>query len=100
MWGIMKSIAAIAGLVWLTAVAAHSQTAGPPSPAAPAAPAPAPCALVVENGAQYAETPLFGFNPAASATPLPVPRAQPKAVLVRCTRLTIIPEVTDYRVLA
>jgi hypothetical protein len=93
----MKPIAAIASLLCMTAVAAQAQVVGPPPAAAPA---PAPCALVVESGAQYAETPLFGFDPAVSSTPLPVPPAQPKPVLVRCTRSTIIPEVSDYRVLA
>lgn len=96
----MKLTAVLAGLVCMTGLAAHAQTIGPPAPAAPAPPPAAPCSLVVENGADYAETPLFGFNPAVTAVALPAPPAQPKPVMVTCTRLTIIPEVTDYRVLA
>jgi hypothetical protein len=95
---------AVAGLVSATAAAAHAQgkvapaPAPAPQPAASAAPARS-CSLVVTqaNGA-YTETPLAGFDPAVTSAPLP-PVTAANAVMVVCDRTTIIPEVTDYRVL-
>jgi hypothetical protein len=49
------------------------------------------------NGA-YAETPLQGFDPALTSAPLPAVTVA-NALMVLCNRTTIIPEVTDYRVL-
>jgi hypothetical protein len=92
---ILKRVAVV-GLVWFVASVAHAQ--------APAAAAPAPvaggssCVLMVKVGEQYLANPLTGFNPANTATPLPVPEAATNATLVMCTRATIVPEVTDYRV--
>jgi hypothetical protein len=53
---------------------------------------------VSQVGAQYAETPLAGFDPAVTTAPLPAVTA-PGAVMVVFLRTTIVPEVTDYRVL-
>ena len=103
-----RALFAIAGLVCMTGSAAHAQSqnvqpSGPPAPVAPVAPA-APgapvraCALVTQAGDKYAETPLAGFDPAATGQPLPAVTAA-GAVMVVCTRTTIVPEVTDYRVL-
>lgn len=106
---------AIVGLLCLTAAAAHaqvpSQRAAPPAaaPAPTQAPAQAPapaaaapparsCSVVTQANGAYAETPLAGFDPAVTSAPLPaVTVANPLMVL--CNRTTIIPEVTDYRVL-
>ena len=44
-----------------------------------------------------AATPLPGFDPAKTSAPLPQPQADPMMVL--CDRPTIVPQVTDYRVL-
>ena len=94
---------AVAGLVSTTAAAAadaqaKAAPAPAPQPAAPAAPVRS-CSLVVTqaNGA-YTETPLAGFDPAVTSAPLPAVTAA-NAVMVVCDRTTIIPEVTDYRVL-
>jgi hypothetical protein len=98
----MKSpIFAVAGLVCMTAGAVHAQVATPAAPAAPVAAAPAPdrsCLLVTQTLGQYAETPLPGFDPAVTSLPLPAVTA-PGAVMIACIRTTIVPEVTDYRVL-
>jgi hypothetical protein len=101
-----RAALAIAGLLSVTAVAAQGQTPAPAAPVAPAAqaapaasaaPARACFAVTAANGA-YAETPLAGFDPAVTSAPLPaVTIANP--VMVVCNRATIIPEVTDYRVL-
>ena len=45
------------------------------------------------------ETPLADFNPAATSVPLPVPQATADITMVVCNRATIVPQVTDYRVL-
>jgi len=109
---------ALAGLLCLTAAAAHAQAPsqglrrpqGPPagappaaSPAAPAAPAAsaAPvrsCSLITQANGAYAEVPLPGFDPAITSAPLPAV-TMANAIMVLCNRATIIPEVTDYRVL-
>jgi hypothetical protein len=97
----MKFVAfAVAGMVCLAAVAAHAQGAGPPAPAVPAAPATPerPCFLVTQALGQYTETPLTGFDPAVTSQPLPAVTA-PNAVMIMCVRTTIVPEVTDYRVI-
>jgi hypothetical protein len=93
-----RVVFAIAGLACMTAGVAHAQgAAAPPATfAAPAAPARS-CLLVTQAGGQYAETPLVGFDPALTSIPLPAVPAG--AVMVVCNRATIIPEVTDYRVL-
>ncbi len=104
----MKSaIFAVAGLVCMTAGAVHAQVssapargapvAGPPAPAGPAAPDRS-CVVVTQALGQYTEIPLAGFDPAVTAQPLPAVTA-PGAVMIACLRTTIIPEVTDYRVL-
>ncbi len=114
----MKRFVVIVGLIGLAASAAHAQTsapgavgqraqgattgpaaaakAGPPAPTVPAPASASPCALTTKIGEQYVDTPLANFNPAASG-PLPAPAAN--AVLVVCTRATIVPELSDYRVL-
>lgn len=93
----MKSaIFALGCLVCRAADAVHAQV-----PAAPGAVAPASersCLLVTQNLGQYVETPLPGFDPAVTSQPLPAVTA-PGAVMIVCIRTTIIPEVTDYRVL-
>ncbi|MGZ3276716.1 MAG: hypothetical protein ACXU82_01430 [Caulobacteraceae bacterium] len=115
----MKFVAlAVAGLICAATATAHAQVVGPapargtpaagasapatsaPSPAAAAVPA-AParsCLLVTQIAGQYAEAPLAGFDPAVTTAPLPAVSAA-GAVMVVCNRATIIPEVTDYRVL-
>ena len=124
----MKSFVVIVGLIGLAASAAHAQTsvpgtvgqraqgatagpatgaagakpsapgpkAGPPAPAVSTPASASPCALTTKIGEQYVDTPLANFNPAAAA-PLPAPAAN--AVLVVCNRATIVPELSDYRVL-
>ena len=93
---------AVVGLVWFVASVAHAQA---PAAAAPAAAAPAlaapdsTCALMTRVGDQYLASPLAGFNPAATSVPLPIPQANANAAMVMCNRATIVPEVTDYRVL-
>jgi len=99
----MKRVAlAIASVLSMTAVAAHAQ-----GQAAPAAPAPAPaapaapvrgCFVVTQLNGAYTETPLANFDPAVTSAPLP-PVTAANALMVLCNRTTIIPEVTDYRVL-
>jgi hypothetical protein len=95
----LKRVAAI-GLVCFVASVAHAQAPAAPAPV----PAPVPaavdgsCVLMVKVGEQYLANPLTGFNPANTATPLPVPEASANATLVMCSRATIVPEVTDYRV--
>jgi hypothetical protein len=54
--------------------------------------------LVTQTLGQYTEIPLAGFDPAVTSQPLPAVTA-PGAVMVACLRTTIVPEVTDYRVL-
>jgi hypothetical protein len=115
----MKLVAiTVAGLVCMTAGAVHAQDskaqgskaqapgapkAGAPTPVAPAVPAAPPasdrsCVLVTQTGDQYAEQPLPGFDPAVTSQPLP-PITAANAAMIVCIRTTIIPEVTDYRVL-
>jgi hypothetical protein len=95
-----RVVFAIAGILCMTAGAVHAQVQSAPAPAA-AAPAALErsCALVTQttNGA-YAEVPLPGFDPALTSAPLPAV-TMTNAVMVVCNRTTIIPEVTDYRVL-
>jgi hypothetical protein len=100
----MKRVAlAIVGLISITAVTAHAQGKAAPAPAAPTPAAPAApvrsCSLVVtQANGDYSETPLAGFDPARTSAPLPAVTAI-NAVMVVCDRTTIIPEVTDYRIL-
>ena len=94
---------AVVGLVWFVASVAHAQTpaaAGAPAPAAlaPAAPA-SSCALMSKVGDQYMASPLLAFNPAMTSMPLPIPQANANVAMVMCNRATIVPEITDYRVL-
>ena len=108
----MKSIAVVVGLAGLVASAAHAQA--PPAQAplakpaqagaapavaaaspAPAAPAPA-CSLTTKVGDQYLDAPLAGFDP---ASPAALPKPPANAQMVVCNRPTIVPQVTDYRVL-
>lgn len=49
-------------------------------------------------GDQYLATPLTAFDPANTAVPLPVPQADANVAMVLCNRTTIVPEITDYRV--
>jgi hypothetical protein len=124
-----RAFSAVVGLVCMMAGVAHAQQglgaarppgppAGPgasravtpapaPAPPAPAAIAPAAaapaapdrsCVLLTQAGDQFIDTPLAGFDPAVTSTPLP-PVTITGAVMVVCNRATIIPEVTDYRVL-
>ena len=90
---------AIAGLLCMTAAAAHAQgpAAAPPASAAPAAPVRS-CSVVNQANGAYAETPLPGFDPALTSAPLPAV-TMANALMVVCNRTTIVPEVTDYRVL-
>ena len=95
----MKRVAlVIAGLACATAAHAQAPAASAAPPAAAAEP-PRFCALVTKTGDQYAETTVPGFEPALTSLPLPAVVA-PGAVMVVCNRTTIIPEVTDYRVLS
>lgn len=105
----MKRVAILAGLAGLLAPVAHAQT--PPNlggrvqgsaapgiagaPAAAAAPAPA-CSLTTTISGRYVDTPLAGFDPAA---PGPLPTPPINAALVVCNRASIVPQLTDYRVL-
>lgn len=104
----MKLVAlTVAGLVSMSAIPVRAQApaapptgapiAGPPAPSAPAAPERS-CVLVTQALGQYTEVPLAGFDPAVTSAPLPAVTAQ-GAVMVACIRATIIPEITDYRVL-
>jgi hypothetical protein len=88
---------AIAGLILMTGAAAHAQGQAAPAPAASAAP-PRSCSVVNQANGAYSETPLPGFDPAATSAPLPAV-TMANAVMVVCNRATIVPEVTDYRVL-
>jgi len=88
-------VLAAVGLLCGSVAAAHAQTQ--PDQAADAAPERA-CLLVTQTGGQYAEQPLPGFEPALTSLALPAIEAA-NAVMVVCLRTTIIPEVTDYRVL-
>jgi hypothetical protein len=116
----MKLVAiTVAGLVCMTAGAVHAQgakaqvreapAAGAPKPVTPAAPAASAtptasaagdrsCVLVTQTGDQYVEQPLAGFDPAVTSQPLP-PITAPNAAMIVCIRTTIVPEITDYRVL-
>jgi hypothetical protein len=88
---------AIAGLFWMTAAAAQAQGQAAPAPAASAVPERS-CSVVNQANGAYAETPLPGFDPALTSTPLPAV-TMANAVMVVCNRTTIVPEVNDYRVL-
>jgi len=83
--------------------AARAGVAGPaqgPSLSGPAAaPAAEGCQLVSKAGDQYVESPLVGFEPRVTSKPLPVVQANSGAQMVLCNRSTIVPELTDYRVL-
>ena len=98
-------LVAVAGLVCFVASVAHAQAAGPAAPVAPAQVAPAApasnlsCAMMSRVGDQYLATPLTAFNPANTSVPLPVPQASANVTMVLCNRTTIVPEITDYRVL-
>jgi hypothetical protein len=106
----MKRVALVTfGLVCMTAAGAQAQSpkpVGPPAakPAPAAQPAPAPaapvrsCSVVNQANGAYAETPLPGFDPALTSAPLPAV-TMANAMMVVCNRATIVPEVTDYRVL-
>jgi hypothetical protein len=93
----------LAGLLSLMAAAARAQVPAPaPAPATPppaaAAPSVRSCSVITQADGAYAETPIAGFDPAITSAPLPaLTVANPLMVL--CNRTTIIPEVTDYRVL-
>ena len=92
--------AAFVGLLWSVAAVAHAQIQGPLISAAPAAPAPVSvCTLMLKAGDGYTETPLVGFDPANTSVALPVPAPGTSPAMVSCNRTTIIPEVTDYRIL-
>ncbi len=104
-----RVVVTVVGLACMAASAAHAQgssapargapVAGAPAPAAPAAAAPErPCFVVTQALGQYSEIPLTGFDPAVTSQPLPAVTA-PGAVMIMCVRTTIVPEVTDYRVL-
>ena len=98
----MKSaIFTVAGLACLTAGVVHAQApaapVSPPASTGPAAPERS-CVLVTQALGQYTEIPLTGFDPAVTSAPLPAVTA-PNAVMIACLRTTIVPEVTDYRVL-
>jgi hypothetical protein len=119
---VVKRIAVI-GLVCCAGAAAHAQPAakaataptgpnvsaaragvagpaqGPALPGPSAAPAPEGCQLVSKAGEQYVESPLVGFEPGITSKPLPVVQANSGAAMVLCNRSTIVPELTDYRVL-
>jgi hypothetical protein len=99
----------VLGLTWFVASAAHAQTPAPaPAPSRPVqgpllpgatpANAIAPCVVSTKIGDQYFESPLVGLDPAAPG-PLPVMQANTGAVMVACARSTLVPEVSDYRVL-
>lgn len=91
---------AVTGLVWFAAVAAaQAQTVGPPQAGQPMVNiAPTPCTVSSKIGEQYLESPLAGFDPTAPG-PLPVLPANSGAVMVVCSRDSIVPQVTDFRVL-
>ena len=97
----MKSVVLTAvGLATMAAGVAHAQgspAAGPATPGAPAIPERS-CLLVTQALGQYTEIPLAGFDPAVTSQPLP-PVTAPGAVMIVCMRATIVPEITDYRVL-
>jgi hypothetical protein len=123
----LRRFAIVVGLVGLAATAgAYAQGAGnlqgrpapppagppatrsvapPPARPAPAAtPAPAStaaatCQLMTKSGDQYVGTPLPGFDPSVRTVRLPVLQANSNAAMVLCNRTTVVPEVTDYRVL-
>jgi hypothetical protein len=83
----------------MTAAAAQAQGQAAPAQAPAAADALVrSCAVVNQANGAYAETPLPGFDPAITSAPLPAV-TMPNAIMVICNRATIIPEVTDYRVL-
>jgi hypothetical protein len=87
-----RLVCAIVGLACMTAVPLCAQAQAGPPPAVGGS----SCTLVTKSGDQNVETPLPGFDPGKN-TPLP-PSAGGIAVV--CTRATIIPEVSDYRVLS
>jgi hypothetical protein len=93
-----RVVVTVVGLACMAAGGAHAQGAGPPAPAAGAAAPERPCFLVTQALGQYTEIPLTGFDPAVTSQPLPAVTA-PNAVMIMCVRTTIVPEVTDYRVL-
>lgn len=90
---------AAVGLSCMTASVAQAQSpaAPPPAPAAPAPPQRS-CMLVTQINGKYLDIPLAGFDPAVTSAPLP-PVTATGAIMVVCNRATVIPEVTDYRVL-
>lgn len=99
----MKRIAVI-GLICFAGSAARAQTAAPVQGPASTAPAPAPapatgCQLMTKSGDQFVGTPLPGFDPSVKSVRLPAPQAGSNAAMVLCNRTTIIPQVTDYRIL-
>jgi hypothetical protein len=96
-----RVVLTVASLACMAAGGAQAQVvAGPPAPGAPAAPAASerPCFVVAQALGQYSEIPLTGFDPAVTSQPLPA-ITTPGAVMIMCVRTTIVPEVTDYRVL-
>jgi hypothetical protein len=94
---------AVIGLVCFTGAAAHAQPAPAqaqgPALSGPAAATAGSCQLVSKAGDQYVESPLVGFEPQTTSKPLPVVQANSGAQMVLCNRSTIVPELTDYRVL-
>ncbi len=93
-----RVVVPVVGLVWMAAGAAYAQGTPAPAPAAPAAPQ-RPCFVVTQALGQYTEIPLTAdFDPAVTSKPLPAVTA-PGAVMIMCVRPTIVPEITDYRVL-
>ena len=110
----MKRFVVLA-LAWFAASGAQAQGAGAqingpiasPSrpvqgPALPGSSTPAnaiaPCVITTKIGDQYFESPLAGFDPTNPA-PLPALGANSGAVMVACARSTLVPEISDYRVL-
>ena len=114
----MKPIAVI-GLVCFLGAAAHAQPASKAAPApigpgisaaragvgpvqgpglSSASPATS-CQLVSKAGDQYADSPLVDFDPGNASKPLPAIQANSGAAMVLCERSTIVPELSDARVL-
>jgi hypothetical protein len=60
----------------------------------------AACALLSRTGDHYARQPLPGFDTASSPAPLTVPNPEGATAVVLCRRGVIVPEMSDYRVLA
>ena len=82
--------------------AARAGVAGPvqgPTVSTPAAVAEGSCQLVSKAGDQYVESPLNGFEPKDVSKALPGVQANSGAAMVLCNRASLVPELTDSRVL-